>query len=219
MSVLTNPRTVLALIAIFYLLALLPLPNRAQRNQVIFGRPVALVIDMQPVFLSRIDPGERRREMSNIVDTLDFCHGNDIPIINIEMDGAGEVVEPIRGRVKRYGAAHISKTEYSAFRGTDLKEMLKEFKAVTVILIGVNASVCVKATATDALAEGFAIATSREIIAEPREWHPGIRSFESINWFTDNGVYCDKYKDLLYVISHSDEHRDITANPLPAGIS
>jgi nicotinamidase-related amidase len=179
---------------------LTPLSN-PQRDQIINGKLAAVVVDMQPVYLCGITDKEKKREIPKLLKTLDFCHENEIPIFVLEIDGGGETLDVIKEKLNDYGATYITKEGTSGFDGTDFELQLKKAQARSLILMGINASVCVKNTAEDALDLGFGICTSKQIIAEPPVWHRGYKTYESISWFTRNGVYCDNYRDLLYVIS------------------
>jgi len=203
---------------VFHSLALLPLPDKAQRSQLIEGKAAAVAVDMQPVYLSFINNGERAKEMKNILKTLAFCHERGIPIFALEIKGVGRTTEVLKDKLDEYDATYIFKEDNSGFVNTDLNSRLKSLGIKTLILMGVNASICVKATAEDAMELGYEICTSKQLIAEPYQWRPGIRTYESIPWFIKNGVYCDRYDDLLYVISNSYNRVELPAQLMvPAG--
>jgi isochorismate hydrolase len=218
MSIVTNPKLIFLFIIVFHLFALMPLPNQAQRNQTVEGRIAAVLIDMQPIFVNRLNDREVKKEIPCILDTLDFCYQNNIPIIVLEMEDGGDTIGVLKEKLDSCGAYFLSKDDDSGFANANLEPMLKRLGADTLLLMGVNATICVKATGRDALDCGFAICTSRELIAEPRVWRPGIRTFESISWFVENGVYCNRYEDLLFVISNSDEYRDVAPQPIPVAM-
>ncbi len=215
MPAMKNPLMLLALMVVFQFVALAPIPNTAQRAQRIKGRACAVLVDMQPLYLTRIDRKELKREVNYIYSTLEFCYRNGIPIVALEIEGAGDTEPDIKDELVRLGATFVRKDGNSGFEGTDLEEQLNRMDIDTVILMGVNASICVKATAEDALACGFSICTSRQLVEEPGEWRPGIKTYESVTWFMENGIYCDRYKDLLYVIANSREYSERPYKPMP----
>ena len=154
-----------------------------------------------------INEKEKKKEIPYILDTLDFCYERKIPIFVLETRNAGDTIDPIKDRLDRYGACYIQKVENSGFPETSLDEELKRLDVKTLLLMGVNASVCVRQTAEDALELGYGVCTSRDLIAEPPVWHRGFKTYESISWFKKNGVYCDNYADLLHVIANSYEQK------------
>ena len=212
---LKNPYILLALMVVFHIVSLAPMPNTVQREQRVNGRVCAILVDMQPFYLSRINDKELKRETSYIFDTLEFCHRNGIPIIALEIEGAGMTEGDFKNKIDQYGAIYIRKDGDSGFCNTDLETELNRLHIDTLLLMGVNASICVKATARDAINCGFSICTSKQLVAEPDEWRPGIKTYESVNWFIENGIYCDRYKDLLYVVANSSEYSEQPYKPIP----
>lgn len=62
----------------------------------------------------------------------------------------------------------IEKRRYSGFFGTDLAMVLHEHDVTGIVLAGVKTNVCVRATATDALAYGFKVTVPRDAVASNR---------------------------------------------------
>ncbi len=191
------------MIVLLFTAVLFPVFHNPQRDQVIDGKLAAVVVDMQPIYMCGITDKEKKREIPKILKTLDFCHENDIPIFVLEITDGGDTIERIKTRLDEYGAVYIGKDGNSGFEGTGFECSLRALGIKNLLLTGVNASICVRETAQDALNFGFGICTSKDIIAEPPVWHRGYKTYESIPWFTRNGVYCDHYTDLLHVIERS----------------
>jgi len=194
----------LALISIFFFVTTggFDIPDEMQRYQMVSGKIGAVVIDMQPLYLYPIADKEKAKEIPYIQETLDFCYENNIPIFAIETMGAGDTVDCLKDRLDRYGACYVEKSVNSGFENTTLEDELKRNGINTILLMGINASICVKSTARDALDRGFEICTSCELIAEPKVWPRGFKTYESWEWFDEHGVYCGRYEDLLYVLSN-----------------
>jgi len=68
----------------------------------------------------------------------------------------------------RPGELVISKRRYSAFFGTDLAIRLHEHEVKRLVIVGVKTNVCVRATAQDAFAYGFAVVVPREAVTSNR---------------------------------------------------
>jgi maleamate amidohydrolase len=56
----------------------------------------------------------------------------------------------------------VEKRRYSAFFATDLAILLREHQVGTIVVAGVKTNVCIRATATDGLANGFNVVVPRE---------------------------------------------------------
>jgi len=77
------------------------------------------------------------------------------------------------------GELEVPKRRYSAFFGTDLALTLREQGVGTLVLAGVKTNVCVRASAQDAFAEGFAVVVAREATNSNRP-HLAQASLEDI---------------------------------------
>ncbi len=73
----------------------------------------------------------------------------------------------------------IRKRRYSAFFATDLALFLHEQKIERVVIAGVKANVCIRATAQDAFANGFDVVVPREATNSNRP-HLAAASLEDI---------------------------------------
>lgn len=156
-----------------------------------------LVIDMQDFWLGDIDEKELETELPYQADVLEYCKNNSIPVFVIEYKNCGPTTEYLKKKVDELPKKdYVTKTGQSAFESTDLEEKIKTAGADTLILMGVYASACVKGTAKGALASGFQIATSKDLIAD--EKYQDIS--DDIEWYKRKGIYEDSYKDLLSLI-------------------
>ena len=202
MLLLSAPRTLLSFILIFLLTGALDIPDETQRYQMVEGKICAVIIDMQPLYLYGIREKENDREIPYMLETLEFCYRNDIPIFTVETEGAGDTIKVLKEKLDACGARNIQKQNESGFDGTELMAELNREGVKTILLMGINASVCVKKTAEQALDLGYEICTSKDLIAEPAQWRFGYKTYESRTWYEANGVYCDRYEDLLYILSN-----------------
>ena len=93
----------------------------------------------------------------------------------------------------------------SGFVDTNLESELKRLDISNILLMGVNASVCVQATGMDAIDKGFDICASRELMADP----PDCGNDECVAWYKQNGVYRDDYTELLELIAGANESESV----------
>jgi ureidoacrylate peracid hydrolase len=93
----------------------------------------------------------------------------------------------------RSGDYEVKKQHYSGFFETSLDSLLRELGARTVVLVGVDARVCVGATAMDALFRGYRVIVLRDCVKSYEfpetaqgEWATfiAIREIESVVGYT-----------------------------------
>ncbi len=90
----------------------------------------------------------------------------------------------------------IAKRRYSAFFATDLALFLHEQKIERVVLAGVKANVCIRATAQDAFANGFDVVVAREATNSNRP-HLAAASLEDIDRYIGRVVGLDDALGML----------------------
>lgn len=162
------------------------------------GNLAVLLIDMQDDFLETIDYDEEYKEIPYQLEVLEYCKNNDIPVFVLEYKSCGQTVKILKDKVDSLeNKTYITKHRDDGFIETDLAEQLRKNKIDTVLLMGIYASACVLNTAAGAVIAGFNVMTSKDLIADP-EFYNGN---ESIEWYEDNGIYRDNYKDILDLIS------------------
>lgn len=162
------------------------------------GNVAVLLIDMQEWFLQSIDYSEQRREIPYQLEVLEYCKNNSIPVFVLEYKDCGSTVKILKNKVDSLEKkVYITKNYDDGFVQTDLAKQLRRNNIDTVLLMGINASACVLSTASGAIMAGFKVMTSDDIIADPRSYDLN----ESIEWYEQNVIYRDNYKDLLDLIS------------------
>jgi len=162
------------------------------------GNLAVLLIDMQEWFLLGIEYEEKHREIPYQLEVLDYCKKNDIPVFVLEYKDCGPTVKILKDKVDSLEKkTYIIKNHDDGFIDTDLAKELRRKNIDTVLLMGINASACVLSTASGAIIAGFKIMTSDDLIADPKSYGEN----ESINWYEQNGIYREDYKDLLDLIS------------------
>jgi maleamate amidohydrolase len=88
------------------------------------------------------------------------------------------------------------KRRYSAFFATDLALFLREQKIERVIVAGVKTNVCIRATAQDAFAHGFAVVVPREATNSNRP-HLAAASLEDIERYFGDVVSLERALEML----------------------
>lgn len=165
--------------------------------------PALLVIDMQNAFLHA--DGENFYPAApdvipNALSLIARAANTGVPIVHVadrHREGFTDFEQPklpVHGLTGGFDAAffdgfgpqgrageiEIVKRRYSAFFGTELAIFLREQGVDAVVICGVKTNVCVRATAQDAFANGFAVHVVRDAVNTNRE-HLGAASLEDID--------------------------------------
>jgi len=154
------------------------------------GNTASLVIDMQPQFLQKIEDNERENLIRSQLMMLDLFVQRDIPTIVLEYlhFGVDRTNQEIRERVEKIPRhSYVTKTNDDGFKNPELAHQLKLLNVKFLLLMGINASYCVKKTAKSALSKGYVIFTARQLIAN--QSHTQTLFHDDILWYEKNGVY------------------------------
>ena len=106
-----------------------------------------VVIDLQEKLLPHIHDWER--VLHRAVRTVKAAKILGIPIILTEQEKLGETVEPLRQELQ--GIEPIRKISFSCFGCEEFDRKLKEAKFKNIVLLGIEAHICVFQTALEAL--------------------------------------------------------------------
>lgn len=166
-----------------------------------------LLIDMQDDFLQEIDEDEKAREIPRMQEVLNYAGKRQVPIVVLEYRGHGETIEALKREIISLPTdiRYIVKNGDDGFYQTPLAEHLEQLGVKDLILMGVNATGCVKTTAYGALKNGFGIITSRDVIAQPSSWvdDQKYEGAEGTVWFQKKGRLANDYRNLLRIIAES----------------
>ena len=162
--------------------------------------PVLLVIDMQQEFTSpvgsayypetesivapiaRLGAAVRRKAGVPLIWVYDIHDGPvDFEFQKLPVHGlvGSPDAEPDPALLPAPGETVLTKRRFSAFFSTDLDLRLRERGCDTVVLVGNKTNVCVRATATDAMAYGYRVLVVREAVTSNRP-HLHAASLEDI---------------------------------------
>ena len=142
-----------------------------------------LLIDMQPRLLSLVR--EKEKLIENQIEIIRWCAKEDIPLVVLEFEGAGETIDVLRKEIEKVPRVKtIQKKHDDGFTSQKLEKQLKIFDSKTLLLMGINADYCVKETAIGAMKKGFVIATSNALISGWRVHS----SDNSLPFYKENGI-------------------------------
>jgi len=107
---------------------------------------VLILIDIQDKLIPAIKNGQE--VVKNVVRLLKFSQIIKLPVMLVKQRKLGEIVSPVREEISRVEA--VEKSTFDCFRSQPFVERLAEFKAETLILVGIEAHICVMQTALHA---------------------------------------------------------------------
>jgi len=110
---------------------------------------------------------------------------------------AENIFADFRADTRPAGKAKQIQMVDNAFAETNLDPWLKWFGTTDLILMGINATACVEATARGAVKKGYAIHTAHDLIANPPAW---ITQNE-VRYFEKKGNVYPYTLDLLAALS------------------
>ncbi len=134
--------------------------------------PTVLVIDMQDYPIDYLFSPARKVLITSQLEVLDYCAKNDIPVVIVEYFNKGNITtSPILldkcSQVPR--TRKVTKYAFDAFcngSNPNFNGVLNELDSDYLALMGVSASICVRATASSAVKRGYTIGTSLDLIAD-----------------------------------------------------
>ncbi len=171
-----------------------------KRSQGLLASLAVLLIDMQPSFLGKISKKKKVGLVSRQIEVIRECARLDVPLIVLEYRNQGDTLIELMNEVRLVPRNQlIIKLYDDGFEGTDLNRILKGFSVKTLVLMGVNASYCVKKTALSAVGLGYKIITGDYLIdntcrcCRHREKDRG--------WYMTNGVFHEVPTSLPAMLS------------------
>ncbi len=149
-----------------------------------------LVIDMQPDFLEYIEEGEKEIMIQSQKEIIKKLSERGAPIIILEYEHKGRTIKELRREINfSYNGILIKKKKNDGFERTKLHSLLKRNHSEHIILMGINASYCVKQTAMSAVARGYNIYTARELIRDKEKLRGRETDRFLRRWYSDKGEY------------------------------
>lgn len=148
------------------------------------GSTAVILIDMQEDFVCGLTEHARDKIITGQRRIIQLCVDHDIPFFTVEYQGHGETIpelsEEIEQVKRRWTVLKLSK---SAFSQPVLRQILTDLHISQLVLMGVNASLCVFFTARDARDHGYQLITGNELIANCR-YHVNLEdSPHVLDWY------------------------------------
>ena len=132
---------------------------------------------MQKEFVGDLKYEEVHELIDKQLTVLDYCKEHNIPVFYFEVrdddEEPGPTIQEIKDKLDELDSVvYIEKDTDSAFlnrnyRKGALADALRGKGIENIVLMGINASVCVRKTGEDALDESFCVLTSADLIADP----------------------------------------------------
>lgn len=155
---------------------------------------VVVLIDMHYGFLGdqnsrRIDP----KIIPHQIEVLQFCRRTNTPVIVVECSWKifGKTICPLLNIAEKIPACrYIQKDKNSAFSTLEFELYLDEFKATTLLLMGVRADACIFHTAKDAVErKKYTVITSEMLMS----WYNPDKEHNRKEWYRQNTIYYSQY--------------------------
>ena len=108
-----------------------------------------LIVDIQERLMPAIADGKRM--VDNVIKLVRFSHITGLPMLVSEQQKLGGTVQEIRETLKDY--APVNKVEFDCFGSQAFRERIGTFQKKTLIIVGIEAHICVAQTALHALSD------------------------------------------------------------------
>jgi len=164
-------------------------------------RIAVVVIDMQDNFLKKLPSGKKEELIASQIDILNSCAKYAIPTAIIEYNKQENTVQEIQDAVQKIPQkGYFIKHHNDSFKDRIFTQRLKEWGVNTLLLMGVNAGACVYDTASSALATGYTIATSEQLIGDDII---SSKYGSRIDWYKKNTIFAQDYHAFLTLFEKS----------------
>ena len=164
-------------------------------NRINLDKLAILIVDMQPSFLESIGAIERKRLIRAHEEILIACVRRDYPVAVLEYAGRGRTHKNLRSLIHQIPRFEFFKKVFdNGFTNPHLLEKFNEWGTSEICITGINASFCVKSTASSAISYGKRIITARELVENQASEYQRFK--EDLPWFKEFGLYFPDYQSL-----------------------
>lgn len=155
---------------------------------------VLVVIDVQEKLFPLISGKEKVLE--NIQRLIQFAKIINIPVILTEQypKGLGSTIQEIRNLIP--DVAVIEKVEFSCFGSERFREIVRELNAKLLIIVGVEAHICIMQTAIEGVEEGFRVCVVSDATSSRNIEDKEI----ALERMKENGVIVASTEMLIYEV-------------------
>jgi nicotinamidase-related amidase len=135
------------------------------------GKTAVFVVDVQER-LARVMPESRLAELVRattvLVETARLLRA---PIVATEqyVKGLGPTIEPVRAALDAAGVRPFEKTHFSAMEAMGVPDALRGAGVSDVVVVGMEAHVCVYQTVRDLRADGYRVLVAQDGICSRRD--------------------------------------------------
>ena len=164
------------------------------------AKTALLVIDVQERFIPTIN---RVDEMSlNILKCIEAAKLFSMPLLYSEQypQGLGSTVEDLRcelGDAKRF-----EKSTFSCFGEADFCDYLQQEKIESLLIVGIEAHVCVYQTALDALERGLEVFIAADAVSSRKEFDAQV----ALQDLSSQGAQLSTFEMLFLQLLGSSKH-------------
>lgn len=117
-----------------------------------------------------------------------------VPLLITEQykKGLGETDESIKTQF--HNARYFDKTHFSAFKEPSFKELIESYKRRQIIVVGMEAHVCVMQTCLDLLAQGYEVFICADGVCSRQDSHRDI----ALNQLQDAGAVISNGESIIF---------------------
>ena len=164
---------------------------------------ILVVVDIQERLIPAMREGEKVVEQSSKI--IKGFRALDIPILVTQQytKGLGESVEAVRDAFDGI-FSYIEKSAFSVMGEPSFKEVLAHTYRKTVVLIGVEAHVCVLQSALDMIEEGYEVFLVTDAISSRKE----TDEVPALSRMKDAGVVLTTVESALFELLDNDSKSD-----------
>jgi len=146
----------------------------------------ALLIDMQSKFVGLWKSVDLGKLVGNQAKVIRYCAALDIPLVVLEYKNRGATLAALQKEIRRVPRVlELLKCDDNGFSNPRLHKMLQQFGAKTLLLMGINASHCVRRTALGAVRRHYSVLTAENLIVDSPNL---IQRCYTARWCKKNGV-------------------------------
>lgn len=150
-----------------------------------------VIIDMQDHFIGSMSEIRRNNLIDRQLEILQECIDQDLPVVVLEYDGSGPTTSRLKAKLSQVPRLEtIVKYLDDGFYGTNLDQVLKNLGVESILLTGVNASVCVRKTASSAVNIGYNVITGKHLITDVScDGYVSFNLRDSLSWYEATSLF------------------------------
>ena len=162
-----------------------------------------LLIDMQEKLLASMNPVDTEKILVRQKIMLNAAKELNMPVLITEQysKGLGKTVSGLSGLFKEDWPV-FDKTSFSCFGDVNFRREIERKPFKSLVLMGVEAHVCIQQTAIDALARGFQVFLIADAVNSKRQSDVAI----SIDFMRGLDIYVTSSESLIFSLLRDASH-------------